>query len=78
MFGIGVQCFGVAGVGLQDGVQVHRRLLAVAQPVAVQRRQLALQLEAELRLCRLFQLPFAQLGQFAEILTFQVQRRQFL
>ena len=59
MLGVGVQGIGVAGLGLQDGVQIHRGLLTVTQPVAVERRQLALQLEAKRRVRRLFELSFA-------------------
>ena len=59
MLGIVAQRIRVAGPGLQDGVQIHRGLLAITQPVAVQRRQFALQPEAKLGIRRLLQLPLA-------------------
>ena len=59
VFGVGLEGLGIAGIDLQDGVQVDRRLFAVAQAVLVQLGQLAQQRQARLCLGGAFELLFA-------------------
>ena len=76
--GVRLQSLRVAGIGLQYGVPVHRSLLAVAEPVVIERRQLAQQRQFCPFIGGSFQLFFPQLGQFRVVAATRVQLGQVL
>ena len=78
MLGIGAQRLGIAGLQLQDGMQVNGGLLAVAQAITIQGRQFAQQGEPKGGVGGLFQLLLAQLGQLAVVLPIHIELGQLL
>ena len=76
--GVGLERRGVAGIVLQDGVQVDRGLLLIAQPVAVERRQLAQERQPVLGIGGPFELLLAQLGQLAVVVPAEIELGQVL
>ena len=76
--GVGGQRDLVLGLDLQHGVQVDGRLIAVAQPVAIQRGQLQHRARARRRVRDRAQLPLAQLGELRVLLAGRVELDQLL
>ena len=69
VIGVGAERARVLGIQLQDRVQVDRRLIAIAQAIAVQRRELAHDADALVRLLDRAQLPLAQLGELGVVVA---------
>ena len=76
VIGVGAERVLVLGIDLQDRVQVDRRLIAVAQAVAVQRRELAHDAHALGGLFDRAQLALAQLGQLGVVVAGEKQLDQ--